>query len=435
MKKIISIFIAFYLTITSFLANTIYSYANNEPDLTAQYAVLMDFETGKVLYNKNGSQKLYPASTTKLWTAYVVLKNVSDLSQVVTVKDLPPVDGSSMYLRNGESFTVKQLLDGLLVHSANDAAVVLANYVSGSVGEFVKLMNMEANAIGAKNTHFNNSNGLPDPNHYTTAYDMALMAREAMNNEIFREIVKTKSISFPATKEYPFERYFVNTNKFLTSNDKINYKGEEIPIKYDIVDGIKTGYTDDAGKCLLSSGVKNNMRLISAVFKTEGDNLYLDSRTLLDYGFDNFSSKTIINKEDYISTKKIILSEQGKLVYEPKYSYKVVLPNGIKENNYTQKVKLNKIDLPIKKGDTIGQLEVYNNKKLEHSIDLIAINDVNSIFEIITENKIIVSIVKLIFILFVLFIILILIIVIIKKRKRRKRYIYNKYKRRIKRRR
>ena len=435
MKKIISIFIAFYLTITSFLANTIYSYANNEPDLTAQYAVLMDFETGKVLYNKNGSQKLYPASTTKLWTAYVVLKNVSDLSQVVTVKDLPPVDGSSMYLRNGESFTVKQLLDGLLVHSANDAAVVLANYVSGSVGEFVKLMNMEANAIGAKNTHFNNSNGLPDPNHYTTAYDMALMAREAMNNEIFREIVKTKSISFPATKEYPFERYFVNTNKFLTSNDKINYKGEEIPIKYDIVDGIKTGYTDDAGKCLLSSGIKNNMRLISAVFKTEGDNLYLDSRTLLDYGFDNFSSKTIINKEDYISTKKIILSEQGKLVYEPKYSYKVVLPNGIKENNYTQKVKLNKIDLPIKKGNTIGQLEVYNNKKLEHSIDLIAINDVNSIFEIITENKIIVSIVKLIFILFVLFIILILIIVIIKKRKRRKRYIYNKYKRRIKRRR
>lgn len=435
MKKIISIFIAFYLTITSFLANTIYSYANNEPDLTAQYAVLMDFETGKVLYNKNGSQKLYPASTTKLWTAYVVLKNVSDLSQVVTVKDLPPVDGSSMYLRNGESFTVKQLLDGLLVHSANDAAVVLANYVSGSVGEFVKLMNMEANAIGAKNTHFNNSNGLPDPNHYTTAYDMALMAREAMNNEIFREIVKTKSISFPATKEYPFERYFVNTNKFLTSNDKINYKGEEIPIKYDIVDGIKTGYTDDAGKCLLSSGVKNNMRLISAVFKTEGDNLYLDSRTLLDYGFDNFSSKTIINKEDYISTKKIILSEQGKLVYEPKYSYKVVLPNGSKENNYTQKVKLNKIDLPIKKGNTIGQLEVYNNKKLEHSIDLIAINDVNSIFEIITENKIIVSIVKLIFILFVLFIILILIIVIIKKRKRRKRYIYNKYKRRIKRRR
>ena len=435
MKKIISIFIAFYLTITSFLANTIYSYANNEPDLTAQYAVLMDFETGKVLYNKNGFQKLYPASTTKLWTAYVVLKNVSDLSQVVTVKDLPPIDGSSMYLRNGESFTVKQLLDGLLVHSANDAAVVLANYVSGSVGEFVKLMNMEANAIGAKNTHFNNSNGLPDPNHYTTAYDMALMAREAMNNEIFREIVKTKSISFPATKEYPFERYFVNTNKFLTSNDKINYKGEEIPIKYDIVDGIKTGYTDDAGKCLLSSGIKNNMRLISAVFKTEGDNLYLDSRTLLDYGFDNFSSKTIINKEDYISTKKIILSEQGKLVYEPKYSYKVVLPNGIKENNYTQKVKLNKIDLPIKKGDTIGQLEVYNNKKLEHSIDLIAINDVNSIFEIITENKIIISIIKLIFILFVLFIILILIIVIIKKRKRRKRYIYNKYKRRIKRRR
>lgn len=422
MKKIISLLIAFSITITSFLANANSSYANNEPDLTAQYAILMDFETGKVLYNKNGSQKLYPASTTKAWTAYVVLKHVSDLSQVVKVKDLPPIDGSSMYLKNGESFTVKQLLDSLLVHSSNDSAVVLANYVSGSIEEFVKLMNIEAQSIGAKNTHFNNPHGLPDDNHYTTAYDMALMTREAMNNEVFRDIVKTKSISYPATQEYPYERYFVNTNKFLTSNDKIIYKGKETPIKYDIVDGIKTGTTDAAGKCLLSSGVKNNMRLISAVFKSEGNDLYLDSRTLLDYGFDNFVSKTIINKDNYIGTK-IILSKQGKLVYEPKYSYKVVLPNGSKENNYTQKTKLDKLSLPIKKGDKVGKLEIYNGKKIEHSVDLIARNDVNSIFSFITENKIIMSIIKLLFILCILFIIAIIILIIYKK-KRRKKHIY-----------
>ncbi len=433
MKKIISLLIAFSITITSFLANTNKSYADNEPNLTAQYAVLMDFETGKVLYNKNGSQKLYPASTTKAWTAYVVLKHISDLSQVVEIKDLPPISGSSMYLKNGESFTVRQLLDALLIHSSNDVAVVLANYVSGSIEEFAKLMNKEAQDIGAKDTHFNNPHGLPDDNHYTTAYDMALMAREAMNNEVFRDIVKTKSVSFPATQEYPYERYFVNTNKFLTSNDKVNYKGQEIPIKYDIVDGIKTGYTDAAGRCLLSSGIKNNMRLISAVFKTEGNDLYLDSRTLLDYGFDNFSSKTIINKDDYIGTEKILLSKQGKLVFEPKYSYKVVLPNGSKENNYTQKTKLDKLNLPIKKGDKVGKLEIYNDKKLEHSIDLIARNDVNSIFSFITENKIIMSIIKLLLILFVLFIILIISIVINKK-KRRKRSIYSKSKRRKRRR-
>ena len=433
MKKIISLLIAFSITITSFLANTNKSYADNEPNLTAQYAVLMDFETGKVLYNKNGSQKLYPASTTKAWTAYVVLKHVSDLSQVVEIKDLPPISGSSMYLKNGESFTVRQLLDALLIHSSNDVAVVLANYVSGSIEEFAKLMNKEAQDIGAKDTHFNNPHGLPDDKHYTTAYDMALMAREAMNNEVFRDIVKTKSVSFPATQEYPYERYFVNTNKFLTSNDKVNYKGQEIPIKYDIVDGIKTGYTDAAGRCLLSSGIKNNMRLISAVFKTEGNDLYLDSRTLLDYGFDNFSSKTIISKDDYIGTEKILLSKQGKLVFEPKYSYKVVLPNGSKENNYTQKTKLDKLNLPIKKGDKVGKLEIYNDKKLEHSIDLIARNDVNSIFSFITENKIIMSIIKLLLILFVLFIILIIIIVINKK-KRRKRSIYIKSKRRKRRR-
>lgn len=324
MKKIISFLLAFSIAITSFLAKSDKIFADNEPNLTAQYAVLMDFETGKVLYDKNGSQKLYPASTTKAWTAYVVLKHVSNLSEVVKIENLPTVDGSSMYLRNGESFTVRQLLDGLLVHSSNDVAVVLANYVSGSIEKFAELMNKEAEAVGAKNTHFNNPHGLPDENHYTTAYDMALMSREAMNNDVFRDIVKTKSISFPATQEYPYERYFLNTNKFLTSNEKMNYKGKEIPVKYDLIDGIKTGYTDAAGKCLLSSGIKNNMRLISAVFKTSGNDLYMDSRTLIDYGFDNFKSETVIKKDDHIDKKNVFLSKQGKLVYEPKYSYKVV---------------------------------------------------------------------------------------------------------------
>lgn len=430
MKKIISFLLAFSIAITSFLAKSDKIFADNEPNLTAQYAVLMDFETGKVLYDKNGSQKLYPASTTKAWTAYVVLKHVSNLSEVVKIENLPTVDGSSMYLRNGESFTVRQLLDGLLVHSSNDVAVVLANYVSGSIEKFAELMNKEAEAVGAKNTHFNNPHGLPDENHYTTAYDMALMSREAMNNDVFRDIVKTKSISFPATQEYPYERYFLNTNKFLTSNEKMNYKGKEIPVKYDLIDGIKTGYTDAAGKCLLSSGIKNNMRLISAVFKTSGNDLYMDSRTLIDYGFDNFKSETVIKKDDHIDKKNVFLSKQGKLVYEPKYSYKVVLPKNSKSSNYKTKTKLNKINLPIKKGDVVGKLEVYNSNDLEHSIDLIAVNDVNSIFSFITENKIIMSIIKLIVLLFVLFIIFIIFIIIKKKNRRRNRrkYIYNKSK-------
>lgn len=193
MKKRLSILVAFLMVFTSMLGATGKSFANNTKlDLTAKYAVLMDYETGEVLYGKNRNEKLYPASTTKVWTAHVVLKHVPDLSQVIEIKDLPPIEGSSMYLRNGESFTVRDLLNALLVHSSNDAAYVLATYVSGSEGEFVKLMNEEAKSIGAKNTHFNNPHGLPDKDHYTTAYDMALMAREAMSDEVFRNIVKQK---------------------------------------------------------------------------------------------------------------------------------------------------------------------------------------------------------------------------------------------------
>ncbi|MGL4912790.1 MAG: D-alanyl-D-alanine carboxypeptidase family protein, partial [Romboutsia sp.] len=320
MKKNISLLVAFLMIFTFILSNTGKSFANNTKlDLTAQYAVLMDYETGQVLYGKNRNTKLYPASTTKIWVAHVVLKHVPDLNQVIEIKDLPPIEGSSMYLKNGESFTVKELLDSLLIHSSNDAGYVLAKYVSGSVEAFCDLMNKEAKDIGAKNTHFNNPHGLPDVNHYTTAYDMALMSREAMSNEIFRSIVKTNSLSFEATEAYPYSRIFKNTNKFLNSNDKINYKGKDIDIKYDIIDGIKTGYTDDAGRCLVSSGVKNNMRLISAVFKSNGNNLYLDSRTLLDYGFDNFTTTTIVNKDEYIDSKRILLSKQGELLYEPEY--------------------------------------------------------------------------------------------------------------------
>ncbi len=436
MKRILSLLVALLIIFTSFVGNTDKSFATDAKlNLTAKYAVLMDYETGKVLYSKNGNAKLYPASTTKAWTAYLVIKHVPDLSQVIEIKDLPPISGSSMYLKNGESFTVKQLLDALLIHSSNDAAVVLANYVSGSVEEFAKLMNEEAKAIGAKNTHFTTPNGLPDLNHYTTAYDMALMARESMSSEIFRSIVKTDSIRFEASKTSFSERYFTNTNKFLTSNEKINYKGKQTDIKYDIVDGIKTGYTDDAGKCLLSSGVKNNMRLICAAFKSNVNDLYLDSRTLLDYGFDNFHTTTIVNKEDYTDSKKVLFSKQKELVYEPEYSYKLVLPNGTKESEYTTEIKLDNIDLPIHKGDKVGTLKVYNGKKIEHTINLVAKDNVNSIFSIVTENKSIMSIIKIVLLLLFILITLVIFVLIRKKSKKNRKYIYSNKGRHHKRRR
>lgn len=420
MKRILSLIVAFLLTFTTFFSSVNISYANEtEPTLTAQYAVLMDYETGTVLYDKNGSEKLYPASTTKVWTAYVVLKYVSDLNDVIKIENLPPIDGTSMYLRNGESFTVKELLESLLVHSSNDVAYVLANYVSGSIEKFVELMNSEAKAIGAKNTHFNNPHGLPDENHFTTAYDMALMSREAMNNKVFRDMVNLKYVKYKPNEFYEYERSFLNSNKFFNSSEKINYKGQEIPIKYDVVDGIKTGFTNDAGRCLLSSAVKDNMRVISTVFKTTGNDVYLDSRTLIDYGLDNFKSATIVNKSDFTDSVDVKLSKQGKLVYEPAHSYKVVLSKDNKVDDYKTNVKLDKINLPIKKGDKVGTLEIYKDNKLESNIDLIATDNVNSIFSFITENKALHNILKLV-VMFVTILTIIIVILIIRKNIRRK---------------
>ena len=432
MKKIFSFILTLLITFLPVFSTNNLSFADSEPNLTAEYAVLMDYETGQVLYSKNGYSKLYPASTTKAWTAYLVLKHVEDLNQVVEIKDLPIVDGSSMYLKEGEAFTVRELLDALLIHSSNDVAMVLAKYVGGSVENFVNMMNDEAKAIGAKNTHFNNPHGLPDENHYTTAYDMALMARKSMDNEIFRDIVKTKSVKYPATEAYPYERYFENTNQFLTSRSTMDYKGQQVDIKYDVVDGIKTGYTDAAGKCLLSTGVKNNIRVISAVFKSTVNDLYLDSRTLLDYGFDNFYVKTIVDKDDFIKNKNIFLSKEKKLTYQPETNYSVALPNNIKSDDYSIKTKLDDIKLPIKEGDKVGTLEVYKNKELEKSIDLVAKNDVTSIFAFFTENKFLYNVLKIILLIVILLFVAFIILKVKRKRNKKRNSIYSKNRRRRK---
>lgn len=434
MKRFISFLVSLLMTFSFFVGNLSQSFADNKPQLAAQYSILMDYETGQVLFDKNGSDKLYPASTTKIWTAYVVLKNVSDLNEVIKIQDLPVIEGSSMYLKDGESFTVKQLLDAVLIHSSNDASYILATHVSGSEENFCKLMNKEAEAIGANNTNFTNPHGLPDDNHYTTAYDLALMSREAMSNDVFRNIVKTPYIKFDAADENSISRHFKNTNKFISSkNETFNYNGKDIPIKYDIVDGIKTGTTDAAGRCLVSSGVKDNMRLISVVCKSDSTNLYLDSRTLLDYGFDNYYSTTIINKDDFIKSKGMFFTKQKELIYSPEYSYKVVLPNGTKESDYTHKFNLDNINLPIKKGDKVGTLDIQNEKEIEHTINLIAKNDVNSVFGFITENKVLMNIIKVLAITFIVLIIIFIVLVIrklLRKQKRNNRKIYTSQKRR-----
>lgn len=351
-----------------------------EPDISAESAILIEIDSGEILYEKNANVPMYPASTTKIMTALLALEHLNLEDKITVPEDMGPADGSAMYLLPGEVFTVRELLDGLLVKSANDAAVLLARTISGDIQSFATLMNQRAKDIGCTNTSFANPNGLHDPSHTISAHDMALIAREAMKNATFRELVSQVNVTLDETPQTPEKRYFRNTNRFLWSTSKIIYNNEYIPIKYEVVDGIKTGYTGEAGNCLVSSGKKNNIRVISVVFKASGYDVYRDSRLLLDYGFDNFEKKTLIKKDTVLGSQPINYSSQGSLEYGTKEDFVVpYLKSSLPV--YNTKIMLNDLKLPISKGDIVGKL-VISNDKSTNELTLFALNNVESIFNL-----------------------------------------------------
>ena len=351
-----------------------------EPDISAEAAILIEIDSGEILYEKNANAPMYPASTTKIMTALLALEHLNLEDKITVPEDMGPADGSAMYLLPGEVFTVRELLDGLLVKSANDAAVLLARTISGDIQSFATLMNQRAKDIGCTNTSFANPNGLHDPSHTISAHDMALIAREAMKNATFRELVSQVNVTLDETPQTPEKRYFRNTNRFLWSTSKIIYNNEYIPIKYEVVDGIKTGYTGEAGNCLVSSGEKNDIRVISVVFKASGYDVYRDSRLLLDYGFDNFEKKTLIKKDTVLGSQPINYSSLGSLEYGTKEDF--VIPY-LKSSLpvYNTKIMLNDLKLPISKGDIVGKL-VISNDKSTNELTLFALNNVESIFNL-----------------------------------------------------
>lgn len=369
--------ISFYMIIAILLLNcsAIYATSVNPPNITAPNAVLIDYTTGKVLFEKNAHQVAYPASTTKVMTAILVLEN-ANLDDVVTVTDDLHVDGSSMYLLKGESFTVKELLQSLLIRSANDAAELLATHISGSIESFVELMNKRAKELGAQNTHFTNPHGLPDENHITTAYDLAIISKHAMTFDLFREIVSTVRLNFEPTEFTPETRYYRNTNRFLWGTgggNQILYNGVYTDIKYDIIDGIKTGYTTAAKNCLISSSNVGEHRLIAVVLGAQGHNVYSDSRALIDYGYDNFQLVHLVNEDSQITTTAIKDGITDNVSLYVKNSLDVVLPKNIDKNNILEEIILNEeISAPISSGDVLGKLVYSIDDEIIGEIDLIS---------------------------------------------------------------
>jgi D-alanyl-D-alanine carboxypeptidase (penicillin-binding protein 5/6) len=240
-------------------------------NLWAKSALLLDAQTGKIIYQKNARVRRSPASTTKMMTVLVALE-LGDLDDKVTVSErVPQTQGASLRLKAGEVISLRDLLYGALLKSANDACVALAEHIAGSEENFVWVMNEKAKAIGALETHFVNCHGLDSPEHYSTAYDLALIGRKAMENPTFQELVKTPRVQIKSTlgkKEKV--RYLISKNRLLNT--------------FEGTDGVKTGFTRDAGYCLVASASRMGYRMIAVVLVDK--NRWQDSKNLLAAGFD-----------------------------------------------------------------------------------------------------------------------------------------------------
>ena len=255
----------------------------NVRGLSAQKAILMDAGTGRVLYEKNADSRSLIASTTKIMTALIVCEQCNVLDRMRIPKEAVGIEGSSMYLKEGEVLTVQELLYGLMLHSGNDAAVALAIYCGGTVEGFAQLMNDKAHRLGLTGTHFENPNGLDSPGHYSTARDLAVLTAYAMDNPIFRQTVSTKTVRAG-------ERTLTNHNKLLW--------------RVEGADGVKTGYTKAAGRILVSSASRNGRRLIAVTINDGND--WADHKKLLEDGFSQYTLRTIVTRGVTVGQREIL---------------------------------------------------------------------------------------------------------------------------------
>lgn len=340
-----------------------------QPSISAASAILLDNKTGKVLYNKNENKKMYPASTTKILTAIIVIENCN-LDTIATasydaIMSIP--DGySTANIQIGEQLTIEQLLELLLVHSANDAANVLAEFVGGSTDSFVSIMNTKINELGLTNSHFTNVYGLHDDNHYTTAHDLAFIMKYCLNNNTFRKIAGQASCAIPATNKYG-TRSYNSTNELLVPNSTYYYKY--------LTTG-KTGFTSQAKECLVSSAYKNNLELIGVVLGST--NRFADTRNIYEYAYSNYSIKTIATEKDIATNIKIsnATAETENLNLLISETVSVLINNSQNISEIQPEIILNdNIKAPIEEGSTLGKIK-YNVNGVTYSTNIIAEHNV-----------------------------------------------------------
>ena len=331
---------------------------------------------GQVLYERNSDKVLYPASLTKVLTAIVVMEHCN-LEDTVTVNqtaiDSVEYGYVTANLQAGETFTVEELLNILIVSSANDAALVLAEHISGSIENFCKLMNETAVKIGCTNSNFVNPNGVHNENHYSTAHDLALIANYSLKFEELKDLFKKTYYKLPATDLYAKDdRIFSSTNELILSGSTNYYKYAK---------GLKTGFTTPAGYCLIGYASKDGLELITVLLNcSTSDNRYLETEKLFDYGFNNFSFRKFATKGNSVETVSVkgATKDTKKLNLVLDNDINITVNNDLDISTIKSEIKINdKIKAPVDKGTVLGSV-TYTLNGIKYSANLIAENDVKS---------------------------------------------------------
>ena len=374
MKKSILSFIIILGVFCSLFSVSSSAYSPSSFTVNAEYCMLSNMDTGEVIYSKNADQRLYPASVTKLMTALVVCENVDDLNKTVVIDGdlldlLLGTDSSLSYIVKDEVLTIDQLLHYLLITSGNDTALVLAKYVGGTVDRFVEMMNETAAKLGMNSTHFMNPHGLPDDDHYTTVLDIHKLATAAFGVEKIKTICGYSRYVMPPTNLHG-ERTLSTTNFLINKTTNYYYK---------YCTGGKTGYTESAGRCIVSTAEKEGMRYLSIVMKadpkyTDANGIqkrieFIDTAKLFEWAFNNFSYKTVIDKNEYLGDIDVGLSwEDSNIQLFAKDSLTALLPNEADKSSIEVDLKFidgKKVDAPIDKGQVIAVASVfYANEKI-----------------------------------------------------------------------
>ncbi len=365
------------------------------PVVVSDSAVLMDANSGEILFQKEMNKKQYPASITKVMTVLLAMEK-GNLSDTVTVSNNAvnsiSWDSSKLGVVPDEQLSFKDALYAIMIKSANDVSVVIAEHIAGSEEEYCKQMTKRAKELGANDTNFVNAHGLYDENHYVTAHDMAIIAKEAIKHEIFRDIIAAPNYEIAPTNKDVNIKYLPNRHKMATKNYPSFY--------YDGLVGGKTGFTDQSSHTLVSFAERNGVLLIAVTLKAPKDIPYTDTKVLFDYGFDYFSNKTLLTKSglnDVLEKTFVPVYQKfknqnintGKAYLTTEGSFKFLLRNDEDESEIEKKVILpDKVNAPVKIGDEIGKIEFYKKETLIGEMPIIARNSVDEKPEnIISQEK------------------------------------------------